>query len=150
MKAKIIPIVVLIAMGFFLFNSCEDSTYRIYTGNSPVYMSYDNLRKAVKVEQNAELENPGKIYFKDNYIFIVEELKGIHVYDNSNPASPVRKAFVNLPGVVDISISGYIMYADSFVDLVFWMSRILTISMKREGLKIFFHIRYLLQIMIIL
>ena len=118
MKAKIIPIVVLIAMGFFLFNSCEDSTYRIYTGNSPVYMSYDNLRKAVKVEQNAELENPGKIYFKDNYIFIVEELKGIHVYDNSNPASPVRKAFVNLPGVVDISISGYIMYADSFVDLV--------------------------------
>jgi len=118
MKAKIIPIVVLIVMGFFLFNSCEDSTYRIYTGNSPVYMSYDNLRKAVKVEQNAELENPGKIYFKDNYIFIVEELKGIHVYDNSNPASPVRKAFVNLPGVVDISISGYIMYADSFVDLV--------------------------------
>jgi len=118
MKAKIIPIVVLIAMGFFLFNSCEDSTYRIYTGNSPVYMSYDNLRKAVKVEQNAELENPGKIYFKDNYIFIVEELRGIHVYDNSNPASPVRKAFVNLPGVVDISISGYIMYADSFVDLV--------------------------------
>ena len=118
MKAKIIPIVVLIVMAFFLFNSCEDSTYRIYTGNSPVYMSYDNLRKAVKVEQNAELENPGKIYFKDNYIFIVEELKGIHVYDNSNPASPVRKAFVNLPGVVDISISGYIMYADSFVDLV--------------------------------
>ena len=60
MKAKIIPIVVLIAMGFFLFNSCEDSTYRIYTGNSPVYMSYDNLRKAVKVEQNAELENPAR------------------------------------------------------------------------------------------
>ncbi len=118
MKAKIIPIIGVLTMGIFLFNSCEDSTYRIYTGNSPVYMSYENLRKAVKVEQNAELENPGKIYFKDNYIFIVEELKGIHVYDNSNPASPVRKAFVNLPGVVDISISGYIMYADSFVDLV--------------------------------
>ncbi len=81
-------------------------------------MSYADLRKAVKVEQNVDLENPGKIYFKDNYIFIVEEFKGIHVYDNSNPASPVKKAFVNLPGVVDISISGYIMYADSFVDLV--------------------------------
>ena len=104
--------------GLFIFNSCEDSTYRFYTGNSPVYMSYSDLRKAVKVEQKVELENPGKIYFKDNYIFIVEELKGIHVYDNSNPASPVKKAFVNLPGVVDISISGYIMYADSFVDLV--------------------------------
>mgnify|MGYP001186471328 CR=1 FL=1 len=102
MKAKIIPIIGVLAMGVFLFNSCEDSTYRMYTGYSPVYMSYEDLRKSVRVEQNAELENPGKIYFKDNYIFIVEELKGIHVYDNSNPASPVRKAFVNLPGVVEI------------------------------------------------
>ena len=102
----------------FLFMSCEDSTYKEYTGNAPVYMTYDDLRKSVTTEQNVNLENPGKIYFKDNYIFIVEELKGIHVYDNSNPVSPVIKTFIKLPGVIDISISGYIMYADSFVDLV--------------------------------
>jgi len=81
-------------------------------------MSYADLRAAVKPEQNVNLENPGKIYFKDNYIFIVEELKGIHVFDNSDPSSPIKKTFVKLPGVVDISISGYIMYADSYVDLV--------------------------------
>ena len=118
MKAKIIPIITVLVLAVAVFNSCEDATYRVYTGNSPVYMSYSDLRQAVSVEQNVELVNPGKIYFKDNYIFIVEELKGIHVYDNSNPASPVKKVFVKLPGVVDISISGYIMYADSFVDLV--------------------------------
>ena len=118
MKAKIIPIITVLILAVAVFNSCEDATYRVYTGNSPVYMSYSDLRKAVSVEQNVDLENPGKIYFKDNYIFIVEELKGIHVYDNSNPASPVKKVFVKLPGVVDISIYGYIMYADSFVDLV--------------------------------
>ena len=76
------------------------------------------LRSAVSEEQNVELKNPGKIYFKDNYIFIVEELKGIHVFDNTDPSSPVKKAFVRLPGVVDISISGSNMYADSYVDLV--------------------------------
>jgi hypothetical protein len=81
-------------------------------------MTYSELRSAVETQQNVDLKNPGKIYYKDNYIFIVEELKGIHVYDNTDPASPVKKVFVNLPGVVDISISGYIMYADSFVDLV--------------------------------
>lgn len=59
----------------FLFMSCEDSTYKEYTGNAPVYMTYDDLRKSVTTEQNVNLENPGKIYFKDNYIFIVEELK---------------------------------------------------------------------------
>jgi hypothetical protein len=81
-------------------------------------MSYNDLRNAVGTIQNVDLRNPGKIYFKDNYIFIVEELKGIHVFDNINPASPVKKTFIRLPGVNDISISGSTMYADSYVDLV--------------------------------
>ena len=118
MKTKIIPIIAIFSVATILFSSCEDSTYREYTGNAPVYMSYDNLRSAVKTQQNVDLKDPGKIYYKDNYIFIVEELKGIHVYDNTDPASPVKKVFVNLPGVIDISISGYVLYADSFIDLV--------------------------------
>lgn len=118
MKAKIIPFIGIPALILFLFTSCEDSTYKEYKGNAPIYMSLEELRSAVAPEQNVELKNPGKIYFKDNYIFIVEELKGIHVYDNTDPASPIKKTFIKLPGVVDISIAGYIMYADSFVDLV--------------------------------
>jgi hypothetical protein len=118
MKAKIIPILTAFSFFMFLFTSCEDSTYKEYTGNAPVYLTYGDLRKPVETEQNVSLMNPGKIYFKDNYIFIVEELTGIHVYDNSNPASPVKKTFIKLPGVMDISISGSTMYADSFVDLV--------------------------------
>jgi hypothetical protein len=118
MKTKIVPIIAIFSLAVILFSSCEDSTYREYEGNAPVYMTYANLRSAVQTQQNVDLKNPGKIYYKDDYIFIVEELKGIHVYDNTNPASPIKKVFVKLPGVVDISISGYIMYADSFVDLV--------------------------------
>lgn len=118
MKTKIIPIITFFATVCIFFLSCDDATYREYKGNSPLYMSYNDLRSAVAIKQNVDLVNPGKIYYKDNYIFIVDELKGVHVYDNSDPSSPVKKAFVNIPGVVDISISGYIMYADSYVDLV--------------------------------
>jgi hypothetical protein len=118
MKAKIIPFLAILPVATIFFFSCEDETFREYEGNAPVYMSYPDLRAAVKNEQNVDLKNPGKIYYKDNYIFIVEELKGIHVYDNTNPASPVKKTFVNVPGVVDISVSGNVLYADSFVDLV--------------------------------
>lgn len=118
MKTKIIPIIGIFALLLPIFNSCEDTTYKEYLGNVPVYLSYDDFRVPVSTEQNASLKNPGKIYFKDNYIFITEALKGIHVYDNSNPASPVYKVFIKLPGVVDISITGTTMYADSFVDLV--------------------------------
>jgi hypothetical protein len=118
MKAKIIPFIAILPAITIFFYSCEDETFREYEGNAPVYMTYPDLRAAVKNQQNVDLENPGKIYYKDNYIFIVEELKGIHVYDNTNPASPVKRTFVNIPGVVDISISGNTLYADSFVDLV--------------------------------
>jgi hypothetical protein len=118
MKAKIIPILVLASLFSIFFYSCEDTTYKEYTGYAPVYLTYKDLRASIIEEKNVDLKNPGKIYYKDNYIFIVEELKGIHVYDNINPASPVKKVFVKLPGIVDISISGYILYADSYVDLV--------------------------------
>lgn len=118
MNSKIIPKLIIFVFTAIFISSCEDSTFREYKGYAPVYMSYEDLRASVTTKQNVDLENPGKIYYKDNYIFIVEELKGIHVFDNTNPASPVKKVFINLPGVVDISISGYILYADSFVDLV--------------------------------
>jgi len=118
MKAKIIPILSLLVVISICLPSCEDSTIKEYRGYAPVYLSYKDLRASVKAGQNNDLNNPGKIYFKDNYIFIVDELQGIHVYDNTNPSSPVQKAFVTIPGVVDISVSGSILYADSYVDLV--------------------------------
>ena len=118
MKAKIIPIITLFYLFSILFFSCEDTTYKEYLGYAPVYLSYKELRSGAVGVQSVDLKNPGKIYFKDNYIFIIEELKGIHVFDNADPSSPVNKAFVKLPGVVDISISGNYMYADSYVDLV--------------------------------
>lgn len=118
MKSKIVPILTIFAFTAIFISSCEDSTFREYKGYAPVYMTYNDLRASVTTKQNIDLENPGKIYYKDNFIFIVEELKGIHVFDNTDPASPVKKTFINLPGVVDISISGHFLYADSFVDLV--------------------------------
>jgi hypothetical protein len=118
MKTKIVPIISIITLIVSFFCACDDTSFKEYMGYSPVYLSYTDLRAAVKTEVNTDLKNPGKIYFKDNFIFIVEELKGIHVYDNSNPSSPVQKAFVNIPGVVDISMSGFYMYADSYIDLV--------------------------------
>jgi len=118
MKAKIIPIIFLFSLLLILFSSCEDTTYREYKGYEPVYMSYDELRSAVSEDQNVDLKNPGKIYYKDNYIFIIEELKGIHVFDNTDPASPLKKVFIKVPGVIDMSISGNIMYVDSYIDIV--------------------------------
>jgi hypothetical protein len=60
----------------------------------------------------------GKIYLKDNYLFINEKYKGIHIYDNSDPSHPGNLAFIDIPGNVDLAIKGIYLYADSYVDLV--------------------------------
>lgn len=103
---------------FFGINSCIDQYTEVFTANSPVYMSYDDLRAAVKTTSATDLVNPGKIYFKDGYIFVNEEMKGIHIIDNRNPRSPQNLKFIEIPGNVDIAIKNNILYADSYIDLV--------------------------------
>ncbi|UCG26991.1 MAG: hypothetical protein JSV24_08420 [Bacteroidales bacterium] len=103
---------------FIFFSGCQDKIYEEYTLNVPVYMTYDELRSAVRSDLPKDLANPGKIYFKDDYIFINENLKGVHVIDNSDPSNPLKIAFINIPGNVDLAIRGSILFADSYIDLV--------------------------------
>ncbi len=100
------------------FSSCLDKYTEVFTANSPVYMSYEDLRDAIKITSARELENPGKIYFKDGYIFVNEELKGIHIIDNQNPSNPQNLGFIEIPGNMDMAIKNNILYADSYIDLV--------------------------------
>jgi len=111
------PIAVLMMMNMF---SCKDSSveYRRYTANVPQYMSYEEMRQPVKSKAGFAIGTAGKIYIKDNYLFVNEKYKGIHVFDNSNPASPVNLAFLDIPGNVDLAVKGNYLYADNYVDLI--------------------------------
>ena len=111
---KIIALLIL----FVGFNSCMDEYSEVFTANSPVYLSYEDLRESVKTIDAIDLVNPGKIYFKDGYIFVNEEMKGIHIIDNRNPSSPLNIKFIEIPGNVDLAIKNNILYADSYIDLV--------------------------------
>lgn len=101
-----------------IVSSCTDKVYETFTANAPVYLSYEDLRAAVKLSAARALNNPGKIYFKDQYIFINEKMKGIHIIDVTDPANPQNKGFLEIPGNVDIAIKENILYADSYIDLV--------------------------------
>lgn len=99
-------------------SSCMDEFTEEFTANKPVYLSFEDLRSAVKSDEVRDLVNPGKIYFKDSYLFINEEFEGVHIIDNSNPESPQNIGFIEIPGNVDIAIKNNILYADSYVDVV--------------------------------
>jgi hypothetical protein len=102
----------------FLITSCTDKIYETFTANAPVYMSYEDLRSAVKMSVPREINKPGKIYFKDQYVLVNEMMKGVHVIDVSDPSNPQNKGFIEIPGNVDIAIKDNILYADSYIDLV--------------------------------
>jgi len=101
-----------------ILSGCEDKFTEQYFSLEPVYMSYTDFRAAVKSESTHPLEKPGKIYYKDNYLYINEIMKGIHVYNNTNPASPQYVGFINIPGNMDMVITGNTLYADSYIDIV--------------------------------
>jgi len=118
--------------------ACTDKVFETFTANAPVYMNYDELRAAVKMTTAREMNNPGKIYFKDNYIFINEKMEGVHVYDVTNPNNPQNKGFIEIPGNVDIAIKDNILYADSYVDLVsIDVSNLLSIKEVGRAQKVF-------------
>jgi len=103
-----------------LLSGCMDKTIEkvTYTVNVPVYMSYSEFRNSFKTSEPKEINQTGKIYFKDNFLFVNEIQKGIHVIDNSDPAHPKKVAFYEIIGNVDMAIKGNILFADSYIDLV--------------------------------
>ena len=98
--------------------SCEDRCLQTYVANVPIYMSYDELRSSFEVITGASMVKPGKICFYGSHMFINEYQKGIHVVDLSDPTDPELKAFIEVPGNVDMAIRNDLLYADSYVDLL--------------------------------
>jgi hypothetical protein len=83
----------------------------------PVYASYSDIRKIETLEPQP-LKRPGKIYIKDNFLFINELERGVHVVDNTDPTHPAPIAFISIPGNHDMAMKGDILYADNATDLV--------------------------------
>jgi len=106
----------MLALGGCVKEKCSRiTTQTIYT---PMVMAKADYWASVKSEAPQEIGVPGKIYVKDQYIFVNEISKGIHVIDNSDPRAPKNVAFLNIRGNVDIAIKGNTLYADSYADLV--------------------------------
>ena len=103
----------------FVFNSCvRDTCTRHYVYWEPVYRTKDEVRTNIKNNAPQQIQRPGKIYVRGNYIFLNEIDRGIHIIDNSNKSAPKNIAFIDIPGNLDMAVKGNILYADFYTDLV--------------------------------
>jgi len=85
----------------------------------PMLMDRSELEVSVKLVVTAmPIRNPGRIYIYRNWLLLVEKYKGIHLIDNADPAHPVRKGFLRVPGCMSMAVGNGILYVDNAVDLV--------------------------------
>lgn len=85
----------------------------------PLLMDRSELEVSVQlVASSLPLQNPGRMYVYRNWLLLVEQYKGIHLIDNTDPANPVRKAFLKVPGCQNVAVGNNILYVDNAVDLV--------------------------------
>lgn len=101
------------------FNSClKDSAWQSYTIYRPLYKTMAQVEAEIKSATPVPIKEPGKLFIIDNYIFLNERGKGIHIIDNSNPALPVNKAFIAIPGNQDVAVYGNTLYADCYTNML--------------------------------
>jgi hypothetical protein len=107
----------------FVFSACSeyDTEMVTYSVNEPVFMSGSEFRNSVKVKSEAQtISDYGKICYYEGFLFISESEKGIHIIDNRNPSNPAKVGFIELLGNADLSVRNNKLYADSYIDLVWF------------------------------
>lgn len=128
------------------FSSCVKDSCKnthTYTYYQPVYKTTAEVRANIRSSSPQPIQNPGKLFIRGNYIFLNEVDEGIHILDNSNPSTPKNIAFINIPGNIDLAVTGNALYADLYTDLVTLdISNPLQVSVQNYNEGVFPHRNY--------
>ncbi len=115
---KLILLPVFLTTLFFVSCDNDNNEFADYLVARPLIMTKAEFASSVDIIAPIPINESGKIYTYNDYIFVNDRYQGIHVIDNSNPQQPVKIAFIKIPGNVDISVKDDYLYADSLMDLV--------------------------------
>ena len=102
-----------------LWSSCDKESPVFYSGagKKPIYAPLSALRD-IRNEAPQPIGQSGTIFLRDTLLFLLDQGKGIHVFDISDSLNTVALTFFNIPAATDFVLSGSVLYADSWKDLV--------------------------------
>jgi hypothetical protein len=103
----------------FLLAACEKLDPDLYSGmgKRPIYVSNEALRN-VKTEAPQAIMESGTIFLRDSLLFLLDQGRGVHVFDISDTLNTQNLAFLKIPAVNDFIVYGQVMYANCWRDLV--------------------------------
>jgi len=118
MKKNFLVLLVVASLGFVSCEKNDEDKYADYLVAKPLTISKTEFKNSVDIISPLPIKESGKIYAYQDYIFVNDKYRGVHVIDNSNPKAPKKISFIKIAGNVDISVKGDFLYADSIMDLV--------------------------------
>ncbi len=106
----------LVFVLLLVVSTASDTSYFYYT---PLLMERAEFETSIQLNAMAKpISQPGKLCLYKNWVLLVENYKGIHLIDNSDPANPVNKGFLTIPGCLEVAVRNDVFYVNSSVDLV--------------------------------
>lgn len=84
----------------------------------PVYLKRSTFENSIQFENAKPSVNSGKIYIKDQLMYLNDVNKGFQVYNYSNPTNPIAIGYIKVPGATDVAIRNNILYINQATDLV--------------------------------
>ncbi len=119
MKKELFRLIIAVTLSIICFVACtKDTVTETYSFYSPVYKTKEEIKSNIKSNAAETILQPGKLFIKDNFIYLNEIDKGVHIIDFKNPAQPRNVGFIKIPGNQDIAVRGNYLYADCYTDLV--------------------------------
>ena len=99
--------------------ACEPSGYETgkVEGYVPVYASAQ-ASTMINVEAPKPTASAGKIYAYNQFLFQVEQGKGIHIMDNSDPQQAEKISFLSIPLCSELAIKSNFLYTNNLDDLL--------------------------------
>ncbi|HEU4470298.1 MAG TPA: hypothetical protein VFR58_04380 [Flavisolibacter sp.] len=86
-------------------------------GYAPVYLTGQTSNN-IGMSAARATKYPGKIYAYQQWLFQVEQYRGIHIIDNSNPQQAHKMGFLEIPSCTEIAIKANHLYTNNLDDLV--------------------------------
>lgn len=96
----------------FQFSTTYQAPYK------PILMSRADMEESIKLRESRDIVSPGKIWVYNDFILLIEQYRGIHIIDNSDPSSSKTVAFIQVDGCTDITMKDNILYANNAVDMI--------------------------------